>query len=32
LPQSGLAFSDVLLSIRRCYRDSHRKKQGKGWG
>ena len=29
--QSGLTFSDVLLSIRHCYRDSHRKKQGKGW-
>jgi len=30
LSQSGLAFSDVLLSIRHCYRDSHRKKPGKG--
>ena len=26
-PQSGLAFSDVLLSIPDCYRYSHREKQ-----
>jgi len=32
LSQSGLAFSDVLLSMRHCYRDSHRKKKGKGLG
>jgi hypothetical protein len=28
-PQLGLAFSDVLLSIRDCYRDRQREKQGK---